>query len=251
MSHENIFRKCIAITNFNVQCTRNRISGSDYCWQHLQLYENKESELLEEMSNLHINDDNDIEMNTELIPDLENIVSEYIDFETYLTLIEHNPKKYNIRKFLKQTDITVLEAIDHNLIDLVIDKTSKIVDNKRISILTQRENFYLDYSIKKSKFEIFKFFVSLELPINQTSFLLSAENCNTEIFEYIIKHFDLNKKKDFFVFAHALKLGIIHNCINVVKYIVEEIRLKIKNNLNVYLKLTNNDEIRKILLNRK
>jgi hypothetical protein len=245
--------KCIAITNFNEQCTRNHISGSNYCWQHLQIYENKESELLTQMSNMNLDDidminDNFNNMNirndTNMIPDLENIVSEYTDFDTYLTLIEYDLKTYNIKKYLKQHDITILEAIDHNLIDLVKSLISK-------NTLKPHEYFYLDYSIKKSNFEIFEYFVSIGLPVTQTSFLLSAENCSVKIFKYIIEHSNLNKKDNFFVFAQALKLAIKYNCVATVNYIVNDIGLKIKNNLNAYLKVAKNKEIIKILKSKK
>jgi hypothetical protein len=72
--------RCVGITKFGIQCSR-KINQGTYCWQHQSKTE--------------------IETKTKskaLIPDLENIVSQYVDPATYAELMKYDPR-YTLAKY--------------------------------------------------------------------------------------------------------------------------------------------------------
>ena len=294
MTTEN--SRCIAITSSNQQCRRNHVNNSNFCWQHLQITETKEVGIVDQIAQ-------DVEMLTlnqedpAVISDLETMIAEYSDLYTYFNLIEYNPKKYNLKHFLTRNDIDILEAIEHNLIEVVKKKTStqsimfqpvptiigigsaaslkclasggsielRTVNGKQYGIcvfadeteceewvyfrnecpnqlktfptITPADYFLLDYSVNLSRYDIFVYFVSIGMPVTINTLLLAAKVGSLEIFKYIVDTFYLDNKTNFSAFRSALETSITNNSYDIVQYLIFDRKIKVRNNLDKYLKL--------------
>jgi len=98
--------QCQAIINSGKQCSRTAKLNSKYCWQH-QNYEEVSNTItiLENIQDLNPTlGFNDI-VELEAIPDISDIIGEYIDLRTYAELIKINPKVYTIKKYKKLQDM--------------------------------------------------------------------------------------------------------------------------------------------------
>jgi len=106
--------ECRAITNTGTQCSRIAEPDSKYCWQH-QNYETK------------------IDNESELIPELEELMSEYADLETYIKLIQYNPTKYNIGKY-----------------ETLIASTETKIQNEKLDVINKEIASWKEYGGDKS-----------------------------------------------------------------------------------------------------
>jgi len=129
--------QCQALTISGNQCSRKALPNGRFCGQHQKIYERKEEETRDIQINQNIqklinnnttnlkkvnNPDNKLSNSfdknsqnlessessesseSELIPELENLMSEYLDIDSYKKLMSQNQKVYTQEKFAKLRD---------------------------------------------------------------------------------------------------------------------------------------------------
>jgi hypothetical protein len=161
---KHVLRKqCAAETKEGTKCKNKTMANSKFCYRHQEECK--------------------INSPRNLIPDLENIVSEYTYPNDYAKLIKENPSKYSWDKYYKSKDLPDLKnAIESDNLSLVTYLFNK---GKRLEYL----DFYLD--IKST--EMLKFIIKNFKPndeeysdiINQ-----SFHHQNYNIIEYIMRYTD-------------------------------------------------------------
>src|SRR5438105_12627281 len=113
--------RCQAITDKGTQCSRNALPNEIYCTQHLKIYQPEEEKKILEESEIT------------LIPDLEDIVENYIPLNEYVLLMKENPKKYTYKKYKKMQDALELEYAEKLESELQI-KNQEFLKDERVKI---------------------------------------------------------------------------------------------------------------------
>jgi hypothetical protein len=103
------------ISKTNEQCKRNADIDSNYCWQHKEI------------------------IVSELIPELEDLMSEYTDYNTYQQLIKYNPSKYSMDKY----EIKIANVESERQHHLLASTLSKLGERKYINE-TEKRNIFKD-----------------------------------------------------------------------------------------------------------
>jgi hypothetical protein len=103
------------LKNSQKQCSRKAETGSEYCWQHKKIYEQKENNIEYNIGD-KVNNKLSPSLSPALIPDLNNIIYDYaysefnpIDFLNYSQL---NPKKYPYTQYLEDLNIYINKLFD-------------------------------------------------------------------------------------------------------------------------------------------
>src|SRR5687767_13337185 len=127
--------QCQAFTKSNQQCSRLSAKNNN-CWQHQISDDSKESQL---------------------IPELEILMSEYLDPETYGKLMLQNPKQYTLKRYepiiaeaedkAYQDELKIIEDKLDKLLLLRAKKAPNRNTIRDIITLTNRKNEILETRI--------------------------------------------------------------------------------------------------------
>jgi len=120
---------------------------------------------------------------SELIPDLEQIMSEYVDLKTYRELMEINPNLYTEEKYNYLQNLYEKELADSIYLELLEKKEEifQLEENlkARLTIIQEKFKYIKIYENKYSNFEE-KFKKILDEKINKKSDLLKEKRKITE-----------------------------------------------------------------------
>lgn len=87
------------------QCKRNVEPESDYCWQHKDI------------------------VKSQLIPELENLMSEYTDYKTYQELIKYDPNTYSLEKY----EINIANSESQRQDELLVSLLKELEERKYVN----------------------------------------------------------------------------------------------------------------------
>jgi hypothetical protein len=239
--------RCVAITHNESQCLRNSLEGSEYCWQHYDMYNNNnipvdefkntytiseiELDLIDAMniSNLENLQLSESTTQSTLPKELENIVGGYLDMDSYFNLIKYDSKNYNIARYILESKTQLYDSIKLDNPNLFV----RFLNNNPVN------DEILNTVISNDSVEIFKSLYNniiisdkmLETIFNIHAFKIALYLSTLEIF---------SRRKKFFLYIDIFQKGIIKNDFLLTQFFVQTFKLNIRNNLQIYLGLSKN-----------
>ena len=239
--------RCIAITHTGTQCLRIVLENNTYCWQHYDFYklenEIKSKEIVYNISEIESDLMNDIDIlnlgklnisentqntfESELLPELENIVGQYLDIESYVNLNLYNPKTHNIARYILESDTQLNDSIKLDNISLF----TRFLNDKIISLEI------LNNIIQNDSIEIFKSILKI-IQINDSILELIFKLHAFKIGLYLSTLEQYSRRKKFFFYIHIFKIGLTTNDLILTQFFITIFKLNIKNNINEYLALS-------------